>query len=199
MPYLSPLVTSKIEPEKEAVGQDEVIDRHRSAGPVEDRLLKMRLADLVITEPRPADGQAELVEGEVLSDLDGEGQRDDLQVERPGVTGRHLVESVAVVRNHPGEDVNPSGRALGVRLAPQSSRQVESLLQLNEVGAARFEHGPVTAEIDLVEDVVLQLPFDRIGSREKAAADANARSPRRRSRLAGCTLASGMLKRPASM
>ena len=83
----------------------------------------------------------------------------------------HLVEPVAVIGDDPGEDVNATGRALGIGLAAQPGRKVEALLQLNQVRTPRLEHGPVAAEIDLVEDVVLQLPLDRIGPRQEAAAD----------------------------
>ena len=132
----------------------------------------MRLAHLVVAEPRTPDGETELVECEVLADADGEREGNDLQVERARVAGRHLVEAVAVVRDDPGEDIDAPGRALGVGLAPQPGWKVEPLLELNEVGTPRFEHGAGAAEVDLVEDVVLQLPLDRIGPWEKAAADA---------------------------
>ena len=88
------------------------------------------------------------------------------------VARRHLVEPVAVVGDDPREDVDAPGRALGVGLAPQPGREVESLLQLNQVRAARLEHGAVATEVDLVEDVVLQLALDRVGPGQEAAADA---------------------------
>ena len=60
----------------------------------------------------------------------------------------------------------------GLALPRSPAGQVEPLLQLNQVGAPGLEHGPVAAEVDLVEDVVLQLPLHRVAPRQEAATDA---------------------------
>ena len=108
-----------------------------------------------------ADHEAELVEGEVLADPDGEREGHDLQVEGALVAGGDLVEAVAVVGDDPGEDVDPAGGALGVGLAPDVGREVEPLRQGDEVGAVGLEDGAVPAQVELVEDVVLDLALDR--------------------------------------
>ena len=54
VPDLPPLVPPQVEPEEEPVGEDEVVDGHRRARLVEDRLLQVGLADLVVAEPRTA-------------------------------------------------------------------------------------------------------------------------------------------------
>ena len=177
VPNLTPLVAPQIESQKEPVRKNEVVDRDRRARLVEDRLLEVGLSDLVIAEPRTADRQAELVERQVLPDTDGEREGNDLQVEGPLVARRHLVESVAVVRDHPREDVDSARRTLGVGLASQPGREIEPLLQLNEVRTPGFEHGAIATEVDFVEDVVLQLPLDRIVPWQKAAADAQGPLP----------------------
>ena len=165
MADLAALVAVQVEPEEEPVRQDEVVDRHRRAPLEEDGLGEVGLADLVVAEPRAAHGEAQLVERQVLSDPDGERQRHHLEVERAVVARRDLVEAVAVIGDHAGEDVDAAGRALRVGLAAQPGREIESLLELNQVGAPRLEHGPVAAQVDLVEDVVLQLALHRVGPR----------------------------------
>ncbi len=60
----------------------------------------------------------------------------------------------------------------GIRLAPESGRKIEPFLELYEVGAAGLEHGAIATQVDLVEDVILELAFDRVVTRQEAAADA---------------------------
>ncbi len=132
----------------------------------------MRRPDLVVAEPGPSEGEPELVQRQVLLHPHGERQRHHFEVEGAGVPRGHLVEAVAVVGDDAGEHVDTTRRALGIGLASQAGGQVEALLQLHEVRAAGLEHGPVAAEVDLVEDVVLELALDRVGARQEAAADA---------------------------
>ena len=132
---------------------------------------------LVVAEPGSADGETQLVQGEVLADPDGEREGHHLEVEGPLVPRRHLVEPVAVVGDDAGEDVDPAGRALRVGLAPQAGREIQPLLELDEVRAAGLEHGSVAAQVDLVEDVVLELALDRVVPGQEAAADAQGPLP----------------------
>ena len=81
VPDLPPLVPPQIETQEEPVGQDEIVDGHRRTRLVQDRVLEVRLPDLLVGEPRAPDGEAELVERQVLFGRDGEGQGDDLQVQ----------------------------------------------------------------------------------------------------------------------
>ena len=61
---------------------------------------------------------------------------------------------------------------LGLALPRKPGRQIEPLLELNEVRTPGLEHGPVAAQVDLVEDVVLELAFHRVGPGQEAAPDA---------------------------
>ncbi len=130
------------------------------------------MADLVVGQPRPAHGQAQLVECQVLADADGERERHDLQEEGAVIPRRHFVEPVAVVGDDPGEDVDAPGRALRVGLPAQPGRQIEALLELDQVRTPGLEHRSVAPQVDLVEDVVLQLALDRVGPGQEAAPDA---------------------------
>jgi hypothetical protein len=81
-------------------------------------------------------------------------------------------------------------------MRPQPGREIESFLQLNQVRAARFEHGAVATEIDLVEDVVLQLPLHRIAARQKAAADAQGPLPQAQVEAGGLHVRIGDVEAP---
>ena len=132
----------------------------------------MGLSHLVVAEPGSAHGEAELVERQILFHPHGERQRHDLEVERTVIARRDLVEAVAVIGDDACEHVDAPRRALGVRLAPQARWEIEALLEFDQVRAAGLEHRPLAAQVDLVEDVVLQFALHRVGARQEAAADA---------------------------
>ena len=91
--------------------------------------------------------------------LDRERARDDLQVELAAVAGADVVEAVVAVGDHPGEDVEPPGRALRVRLRPHVLGQVQLLDQRHQVGPVALEHGAV-AQVDPLEGEALDLLLD---------------------------------------
>ena len=92
--------------------------------------------------------------------LDREGARHDLQVELAAVAGADLVEAVVAVGDHPGEDVEPAGRALRVRLGAHVLGQRQLLDQRHQVGPVALEHGAV-AQVDPLEGEALDLLLDR--------------------------------------
>ena len=132
----------------------------------------MRLAHLVVGEPGSAHGQAQLVERQVLLDPDGERQRHDLEVERAVIAGATSSKrSLWSVMTRVKTSMRPV-ELFGFALPRKPGREVEPLLELDQVRAAGLEHRPVAAQVDLVEDVVLQLALDRVGPGQEAAADA---------------------------
>ena len=165
------LVAAEIQAEEQAVARRErgVRDGRVAAG--QDRLAGMQRSDLVVGELGGPGEKAQLVEGQALAHLDGERQGDDLEEEPPPVAGRDLVEAVAVVGDHAREHVEAPGRALRVRLPPDAGRQLELLDERDQIGALRLEDGAVSAQVDLVDDEVLELDLDGRIVGEEAAAD----------------------------
>ena len=71
---------------------------------------------------------------------------------------------------HPGEDVEPAGRALRVGLGPHVVGQRQLLDQRHQVGTVALEHGAV-AQVDLLEGEPLDLLLDRrVDVRQEGAA-----------------------------
>ena len=84
--------------------------------------------------------EADLRQARTLAHQDGEGARRDLGKERAFITLRHLVEFLRIVGDDAGEDVQPPGRALGVRSSGDTLGQPEALLQRHDIDAARLQH-----------------------------------------------------------
>ena len=67
---------------------------------------------------------------------------------------------MVAVGDHPGEDVEPAGRALRVGLRPHVLGQRQLLDQRHQVGAVALQHGAV-AQVDPLEGQPLDLLLDR--------------------------------------
>jgi hypothetical protein len=63
------------------------------------------------------------------------------------------------VGDHPGEDVEPAGRALRVGAGADIVGEGEALDQRHQVGAVALQHGAV-AQVDLLEGEPLDLFLD---------------------------------------
>ena len=86
------------------------------------------------------------------------------------VAGPHVVEAVVAIGDHPGEDVEPAGRALRVRLGANVVGQRQLLDQRHQVGTVALEHRTV-AEIDPLESKAIDLLLDRrVDVRQEGAA-----------------------------
>ena len=149
----------EVDAEEEAVGERQLGLAQRVGVEVEQRELVLQGADLGVGETHVAARQAQLVEREAGLHLDREGARHDLQVELAAIAGADLVEAVVAVGEHPGEDVEPAGRALRVGLGPHVLGQRQLLDQRHQVGAVALEHGPV-AQVDALEGEPLDLLLD---------------------------------------
>ena len=102
----------------------------------------------------------------------GKRARDDLDVERPVVAGIDVVEDLAPVGDDPGEEVEAAGRAFRVGRAGNALRQVQVLLQRDDVDAAALEDGAVL-EVDLhIGEVAKLLGDGLVASRQHARAHA---------------------------
>src|SRR6266540_50953 len=157
---LARVVAAEVEPQEQAVGRREIPTMHGIVAADEHRFACMELADVVVIEPPRPNRQPELVQREALPDLHGERQRHDLEVQLPAVAGLDLVETVTVVGDDPGEDVEATRGALRVRLAADRRRKAELLDERDEIGPVGLEDGSVAAEIQLVDDEALELHVD---------------------------------------
>ena len=125
----------------------------------------MERLDLIVAQSRPAGHQAQLVERQSLFDPYREGQRNDLEVQASAVAGADLVEPEALVGDHPGEHVEPPGRALGVRPPPEVGRELQLLDEGDEVRALRLQDGPLAPKVELIDHELLQLQLHRASVR----------------------------------
>ena len=127
--------------------------------------------EVVVVERGPPGHETKLVEGQALLDPHRERERYDLEIQPAAVAGGDLVEAVALVGDHPGEDVEPAGRALRIRPGPDGRREGQFLDQWDQVRTVGLEHRAAVAQVELVDDVVLDLGLDRLSIGKEAAAD----------------------------
>src|SRR5439155_1315897 len=120
---------------------------------------------------RIAAHEPELIQPRSRVDHDAERPWGNLQVQRPPVARRNALESVAVVGDEPGEDVQAPGRALRVRFSQDVGRKIQVFQQGNEVERAALEN-LLRREVDLADQDVAQAIEDAGGAgREKARGD----------------------------
>ena len=93
-----------------------------------------------VVEDRVAPPEADLRQPRAAADDDREGARADLQIERPGIALRHLVEGAGPVGDDAGEDVEAAGGALRIGARGDVRRQVEALQERHDVDAAGLQH-----------------------------------------------------------
>ena len=132
--------------------------------------------------------QAQLVEPGAGAHQHREGLRRDLQVERPGVAVGDVVERRAMVGQRAHEDVDPAGGALRVGAGRDAGRQRQPLGDLGDVDAAALQHRAARSGRARAwpRRRCARRPCGRAPGRNEARTR-QARSPSRRSRLAGCT------------
>ena len=94
-----------------------------------------------IAEPGRAAPDAELHQARAGAHQDAEGARRDLGKERTLVALADAVEFGAVVGDHPGEDIEPAGRALRVGGRRSAFAQRHIFEQRNDINAVLFENG----------------------------------------------------------
>ncbi len=91
----------------------------------------------------------DLVEPGSFADFDAEAAGRDFRKQRPLVFGVDPIEYLARVGDQPGEDIEPAGGALGIGDRRNALRQLQMLLQLDQVHAAALQDRAVV-ERDLV-------------------------------------------------
>ena len=139
-------------------------------------MLRYSRAERRVGHGRRAPEKPELVERRAGLEPDGKGLWSDLQVERPAVAGPDFVEPLAAIRDEPGEDVEPPGRALGVASSPDRAWKGQRFEQRHEVDRARLQGGP-WLERDRVDDELsdqvvglVQSRLHRLAARQEARA-----------------------------
>ena len=154
------------------------IDAHRDALAyvgviiVDQALARVQRAQCFGIEQRTVVAEADLRQTRALAYQHRKGARADLGIERSVVTALDAIEAAGFVGDHPGEDVEPAGRALGIGGSGNVVGQREAFDQRHDVDAAGFEHRAV-AERDLVQLEFVDALGDRgVRTRQEARAHA---------------------------
>ena len=121
---------------------------------------RMQLAQRFGIEQRIAMPEADLREPRALAHQHRKGLRADLGIERAVVAGLDAVEAAGLVGDHPGEHVEPAGRAFRIGGGRNLPGQGEALQQRHDVHAAGLEHRPL-AERDLMQLEIIDALGDR--------------------------------------
>ena len=104
-------------------------------------------------------------------DDDGEAAGDDLEPQRACVAGWAGLETVGAVGQQAGEDVETTGRTLGVGADPVRQRLVDPLEEWDEVALAALEDGTV-AQVDRVLLRLLEALLNSGRLRQESCPDA---------------------------
>ncbi len=139
---------------------------------IHEPLALVKRQRLVRVEDRPPLAEPDLRQARACAHEDREGSRADLDVERPLIAGLDLVEGPGTVGDDAGEDIEPAGRALGIGVGGEVTRQAQFFQQRHDVDAPGLQHR-AAHEIEPVERQLLQaLLHDVLRSRKEARADA---------------------------
>ena len=137
---------------------------------VDQPLARVQLAQALGIEQRVAVAETDLREPRALAHQHREGLRADLGVERAVIAGLDAIKPAGLVGDHPGEDVEPAGRALRIGGGRDVVGKRQALQQRHDVDAAGFEHGAV-AEGNLVQLELVDALGDRgVGAGQEARA-----------------------------
>ncbi len=137
---------------------------------VDEALAGVELGEGYGIEQSFAAAEADLGEPRALAHQDRKGARADLGIERAVIAVLDLVEAAGAVDDHPGEDIEPTGRAFRIGGGRKPRRQRHALDQRHDIDAAGLQHRAV-AEVDLVQlEVVDALGDRRMRPRQKTRA-----------------------------
>ena len=128
----------------------------------------MQHGQVVVRALHRADDEPQLVERVPCPDLDREGPGNHLEEEPTAIARRDLVEVLAVVGHHAGEDVESTGRASRVGAATQPGGEGKLLDQGDQVGSVLLQDRAL-AQIDLLHGVFGQSVIDAVQPRQEAA------------------------------
>ena len=120
-------------------------------------LAGVQFADQVVRMGRLAAAEPDLRQPRAGAHQDGERARADLGVERAAIAALDLVELARAVGDHPGEHVQPAGRAFRVGRRRGVGAERKFLQERHDVDATGLEHG-AGGEIELVQGEPLE-PF----------------------------------------
>src|SRR3954463_10865972 len=97
---------------------------------------------------RVASAKSNLVQTAAAPPLEPQAARRNLRVEWPIVSARDVDKYLAAISDQPREDIEPPGRALGVRDRGDRLGELELFLQLDHIDAARLKDGLVSLQAD---------------------------------------------------
>ena len=145
---------------------------HVGVAVIDQALARVQRAQGFAVEQRIAVAEANLRQTRALAHQHRKGARTDLRVQRSVIAGGDMVEAAGLVGDDTSEDIEPAGRAFGIRGRRDVVGKREAFDQRYDVDATGFEHGPVT-ERDLVQlQLVDTLSNGRVRTRQKAGAHA---------------------------
>ena len=166
------LVASQIESQEQPVRRGDVGPWNWFIRPVQDGLVLVQRADLLVCQPGASQRQPQLVERQPLLHANGERQRHDLEVQAPPIPRPDLVEPEALIADDPREHVQPAGRALRVGLPAHVSGELQLLDEWDQVGPVGLQDRAVAPQVQLVDDELLEPHLDGAAVGQEAAADA---------------------------
>ncbi len=132
----------EVDAHAEAVVERDPLERDRPVVVVvEQRLGPVQLAQRLVADGGVAGQQPQLIERGAGVDPHRERLRRDLQIERPAIARRDLVEARRAVGDDTGEDVESAGGALGVRAPAHVAGQRQRFQQRHQVDRAALQRG----------------------------------------------------------
>src|SRR5579872_5597356 len=120
------LLSRKIDAQRHAIGEIGVIR-------IDEPLELVQRTELSRIEGGFACAEANLREARTLAQQHRKGLRTDFGIERTVIAGANHVEAARAVGDHAGEDIEPSGRTLGVRGGDDFAGQGQRLQQRHDV------------------------------------------------------------------
>ena len=87
------------------------------------------------------------------------------------IAGSDLIEAVAVVTDHAGEDIEAARGALGIGLPAHKGGQGELFGDRDQVRAVGREHRALSSQVQLVDNEVLDLSLDPLVAGQETAAE----------------------------
>ncbi len=141
-------------------------------GTIDQRTRLVQRQERGIVEPGGAAAKADLRQARAGAHDDRKSARADLQIERPGIARRHMVELAGAVGDDASEDVEPAGRGFRVGGGGHFRGQRQALHQRHDIDAAGLEHR-AHRQVDLVQLQRLEPRGDAmLRPRQEAGADA---------------------------
>jgi hypothetical protein len=108
---------------------------------VNEDLVLVQTGRAAIGQGGIAADETQLIEACTHAGHDGEGARDDFDIQGARVSGPHLLELDAVIGNKASENVEAAGGAFGICAGGDAFGEMNALEHRNDVDATALQHG----------------------------------------------------------